>query len=612
MSVLKNLLIFCMLACCYFLSINTAYAQDKSENEDQKLVFSILEKDRDARYQDKDSSYVNNRIVDINSVLQIDLDLGIITSKIESNTTGLPDSIGEKISKLTKALKERKKVLKAFDSLLKGYDYDAFKKDAKKNSEWAAAMQRSAISVVDLWDVSSFIEFGDPNDKNVSARPGPTYQRAQIELERMSKEVEDFAVKQGIYIQFGAWLYRKNNQNTPLHIPGFDSIKPQTPYEVDRWRVIPTKDQLAQLQEASALAKENKDKGLSVLKETIDIQVEQLEEVLTGQFNSLVDSLNQQVQQIVDDRIEPINTEIESFKENLEGFKNEVKQRISYYKDLNIDSQLSIVQVLAQIESDVDFIKNQGQALLNQAIKLYDTIEKLIDSTVNNIDTLEEFANSIKNQLKTWLDTTLEKANITKIKELLQGTPVDFGLLKFSDKVFRLSLKDLPKQADLDLYTAGIRKSGDRIAFKFEVASKEKTIYTENREVYMFRILPHIESTVGVIFADPLARTNVKTQFQMAPYYNLILKGLWDQKIRRKSVAYNRIFDWGIGLHISAPDFDGDDVPELGAGLVISILHDYVQTGAAINVFTGDPYWYFGLRLPVPSFNIGSIPTSSN
>ncbi|WP_299222016.1 hypothetical protein [uncultured Aquimarina sp.] len=612
MSIIKNIYIYYILVCCYCISITVAYGQDQVESQDQKSVFSILEKDRDARYQDKDSAYINNRIVDINSVLQIDLDLGTITSKVASNTQGLPAGIGEKISKLTKALKERKKVLKAFDSLLKSYDYDTFKKIPKKNEEWAAAMQQSAISVVDLWDVSSFIEFGDPNDKNVSARPGPTYQRARIELERMSKEVEDFADKQGIYVQFGAWLYSKNNQNIPLHIPGFDSIKPQTPYEVDRWKVIPTKEQLTQLQEASNLAQENKDKGLSVLKETIDIQVEQLEEVLTGQFNSLVDSLNQQAQQIVDDRIKPIIAEIASFKENLESFKNDVKQRISYYEDFNIDSQLSIIQVLAQIESDVDFIKNDGQALLDQATKLYDAIEKLINSTINNVDTLEEFAKNIKSQLTTWLDTTLEKTNISKIKELLQGTPVDFELLKFSDKVFKLSLKDLPKQADLDLYTAGIRRSGDRIAFKFEVASKEKTIYTENREVYMFRILPHIESTVGVIFADPIARTNVKTQFQMAPYYNLILKGLWDQKIRRKSVAYNRIFDWGIGLHISAPDFDGDDVPELGAGLVVSILHDYVQTGAAINVFTGDPYWYFGLRLPVPSFNIGSIPTSSN
>lgn len=611
MSVIKNLHYY-ILIFCYCVSTAVAYGQNQVEDEDQKSVFSVLERDRDAGYQDKDSTYINNRIVDINSILQIDLDMGIITSKVASNTEGLPAGIGEKISKLTKALKERKQVLKAFDSLLKSYDYETFKKIPKKNEEWAAAMQRSAISVVDLWDVSSFIEFGDPNDKNVSSRPGPTYQRAQIELTRMSKEVEDFANKQGVYIQFGAWLYSKKNQNTPLHIPGFDSIKPQTPYEVDRWRILPTKDQLMQLQEASNLAKENKDKGLSVLKETIDIQVEQLEEVLKGQFNALIDSLDSQAQQIVDDRIKPITTEIASFKENLESFKNDVKQRISYYEDLNIDSELSVIQVLTRIESDVDFIKNDGQALLDQATKLYDAIEKLINSTINNVDALEEFAKNIKNQLKIWLDTTLEKTNISKIKELLQGTPVDFELLKFSDKVFKLSLKDLPKQADLDLYTAGVRQSGDRIAFKFEITSKEKTLYTENREVYMFRILPHIESTVGVIFADPLARTNVKTQFQMAPYYNLILKGLWDQKIRRKSVAYNRIFDWGIGLHVSAPDFDGDDVPELGAGLVVSILHDYVQTGAAINVFTGDPYWYFGLRLPVPSFNIGSIPTSSN
>ncbi|MDH7445592.1 hypothetical protein [Aquimarina sp. 2201CG14-23] len=598
--------------CCYCISITISYAQDKSDSEDQKSVFSILERDRDGNYQDKDSTYIDNPIVDINSVLQINLNLGAITEQVENNTTGLPEGIGEKITKLTEALKERKKVLKTFDSLLGSYDYEAFKKSDDLNKKWAAAMQQSAISVVDLWDVSPFIESGDPNDTNVSARPGPTYKRAQIELERMTKEVEEFADTQGIYVQFGAWLYKKNNQDIALHIPGFDSIKPQTPYEVDRWRILPTKDQLTQLQEASALAQENSNQGLSVLKETIDIQVQQLEEVLTGQFNTLVDSLDTQAQQIIDDRIKPITTELKSFKDNLESFKNGIKQRVSYYEDLSINSQTSVIQVLTQIESDIDFIKLDGQELLDQASKLYNDIKTLVNSTINDIDELEKFSNKVVEYLKTWFNTTLEKTNISKIKELLAGTPVDFELLKFSDKVFKLSLKDLPKEADLDLYTAGIRQSGDRIAFKFEVATKEKTIYNENREVYMFRILPHIESTVGVIFADPIARTNVKTQFQMAPYYNLILKGLWDQKLRRTSVTYNRIFDWGIGLHISAPDFDGDDVPELGAGLVISILHDYVQTGAAINVFTGDPYWYFGLRLPIPSFNIGSIPTSSN
>ncbi|MFC4634335.1 hypothetical protein ACFO3O_10485 [Dokdonia ponticola] len=591
---------------CFCFSVTISYGQDNVS------VFSILEKDRDGGYQKKDSLYTDNRVVDINSILQIDLDMGVITSKLEKNTTGLPDDLAGKIEKLTKALKERKEVLKAFDSLLNSYNYETFKEKPDLNKKWAAAMQQSAISVVELWDVSPYIEFGDPNDRNVSIRPGPTYQRAQVELDRMTKQVDDFAQDQGVYVQFGAWLYKKNNQNTALHIPGFDSIEPQPSYEVDRWRILPTEKQLADLQEATALAKENKDKGLSVIKNTIDIQVKQLEEVLTGQFNSLVDSLSIQAQQIVGDNITPIVTEINALKTNIENFKSTVKQRISYYESLSINDQLPVIQVLSQIETDLDFIKSDGKALLTQATKVYDDIKTLLDDTITNADALEELAANLKDHLETWLDTTLEKTNIYKLKELLQGAPVDFGLLKFSNKVFKLSLKDLPNQADLDLYTTGIRQGGDRIAFKFEIATKQKTIYTENREVYMFRVLPHIESTVGVIFADPLARTNVQTQFQMAPYYNLIFKGLFDQKIRRKSVAYNRILDWGIGLHISAPDFDGDDVPELGTGIVVSILHDYVQSGIAINVFTGDPYWYFGLRLPIPSFNIGSIPSTSN
>ena len=122
----------------------------------------------------------------------------------------------------------------------------------------------------------------------------------------------------------------------------------------------------------------------------------------------------------------------------------------------------------------------------------------------------------------------------------------------------------------------------------------------------MFKVLPHIITTVGVIFADPLANNAVQTQFQMAPAYNVIFKGFCDQGCRRKSVIYNRLFDWGVGLHISAPDFDKDDVPEIAAGVVISSLHDYLQGGFAFNLFTGDPFWFFGLRFPIPSFNMSA------
>ncbi|WP_299242083.1 hypothetical protein [uncultured Aquimarina sp.] len=595
-----------MLICCYCVSTITAYGQDQLSSEDQKSVFSILEKDRDGTYL-KDGkpkeNFVNNKIVDINSVLQIDLDYSAIVSEIEKNGAGLPDDIDKKIKMFSEAMRLREKNLDSFNTLLNTYNYRRFKENSQLNKEWANKMQKVALAITDLG-----LSLEDNGVELKSFRPEYIYNAAQNELKQLTNQVENFANNEGVYIQFGAWLYTKNNKSDSVHLPGFDSIKPKQPYEVERWQILPTEEQQKQLEELSALANKNKNNGLSALRDVIDIQIEHLKQTLKVEFTSIVSQITQDIEQISDPQLNQFITDFNSFKSDLENFEIEIRKRISFYENLKINDQTSFFQVVSQIESDINFItKEDGKQLLDKAVSLYDQVKNLV-----NIQNLKKYVNDLKVYLEKWVRIISDSNSVQSIEALILGTPIDFSLLKFSDKVFKLSLANMPTQTDLDLFTTGIRGSGDRIAFKFEINSKKKLIYRENREVYMYRILPHIESTVGVIFADPLARTNVKTQFQMAPYYNLILKGLWDQKIRRRSVAYNRIFDWGIGLHISAPDFDGDDVPELGAGLVVSILHDYVQTGAAINVFTGDPYWYFGLRLPVPSFNIGSIPMSSN
>ena len=193
-------------------------------------------------------------------------------------------------------------------------------------------------------------------------------------------------------------------------------------------------------------------------------------------------------------------------------------------------------------------------------------------------------------------------------EELITGRELDIAALEFGNDVYKLTLSDLPVSVELDLVNTGVRTDGDRLALKMTVSDRSSVqpVVLESRELYLFRVLPHIVTTVGVIFADPLANTAIQTQFQMAPSFNILFKGIGDQGCRRKSVIYNRLLDWGIGLNISAPDFNHDDVPEMTAGIVISGLHDYLQSGFGFNVFTGDPFWFFGLRFPVPSFNIST------
>ncbi|SEE57698.1 hypothetical protein SAMN04487765_3207 [Tenacibaculum sp. MAR_2010_89] len=570
----------------------------------QEKVISVLERDRDGGYEKNKDDYKNNIVVDINSVLQIDLNKNVILEKARQNTNGVSTSIVEKIKFFTKILESRKSLLKSFNATLSAYNYNEFKEDTsnEKNKEWAREMSKIARDVIDLADILK-----EENVNFQRYRLEYMYDAAQKELDKLIKELEEYADKEGVYVQFGAWL-SNNGQTESLHLPGFDSIAPKKPYEVQRWQILPTEEQLKEFEEFSKLTQENKTSGLTALKNIVYNQLTYLKKIFSNELEMLVNQINEDLRALpVATEVNQIIVDFTSFKSDLEVFEKEIKERVTYYENLTFNNQSIVFQVISQIKNDIDLIDKEGKKLLIKSTSLYTKIKAL-----GSHENLESTVNKLKDNLDSWIRIAFNNEIVGAINELLSGTPIDFSLLKFSNKVFKLSLKDIPKQTDLDLITTGKRKSGDRIAFKLEVNSKKKLLYSENREVYMYKVLPHLEGSVGVIFADPLANTEVKTQFQMAPYYNLIFKGIWDQKARRKSVTYNRIFDWGVGLHMSAPDFDADDVPELGVGVVVSLLHDYVQSGIAINVFTGDPYWFFGLKLPVPSFNIGTVRSTNN
>lgn len=567
-------------------------------------VITIIENDRDANYKSKSDAlkerFVDNPVVDINSILNINLDYTILIEKISQKIPGISEDIAKKIQSLNLAMYERQLTLQMFEALLSTYNYEDFKSHPEKNIEWTEQMQRVAISIVQLTEVSDYILEGPGGFK-----PIDIYSRAETELKRMQQELEIQAEKNGVYLQLACWLQKDRFPAQPIHIPNFDSIAPQPSYEVDRWIILPTAAQLRQLDQAAEIARANRGRGVSILKELIDNQKEQLRAIASEELTILVQSLENELNNFSDDELLEFKENFSILKRRLESFNLEVERRVSWYSNLNINNESDFFSALTQLQNDIRFIKEEGKFILQslknlivEATRISTTIGSNISEVIRNTTRLHEL-------IESWFRASLDRNGFDKIKELLSGTVVDYELLRFTDQVFKLSLRNIPLQADLDLYSTGVRSNGDRLIFKLEVNSKTDLLYNENREVYMYNILPHIEGTVGVIFADPLANTAIETQFIMAPYYNMILKGVFDQNLRRRSVSYNRMFDWGVGLHVSAPDFDGDDVPELGAGIVISVLHDYIQSGAAVNVFTGDPYWFFGLRLPVPSFNIG-------
>ncbi|WP_459209707.1 hypothetical protein [Aquimarina rhabdastrellae] len=589
---------FFRILCCMMISyIGTA-----------QNILKITEEDQDQQYQTAtgaiEASYINSKIVDINSTLALEIDYETLLLHIgKTSNIGLPEAYTTKLNLLIDAMKTRNKHLEQFKNLLHQYDYESFKADPEKNRAWASQMQTLAYNVIDLTTIDPYIESGPGG-----FRPKDIYERTAVVLDRMKENVAKHAQQEGVAIQMGAWLVTKNQQ-IALHLPEFDEIKPQTSYEVQRWQLLPTIDQLNQLNQLQQFAKENTDTGIAILKKTLDAEVDRLKGVFTADFNMQLATIKNALAAFDTAEVQPLVTKLKTIETYCDQLKNQINSRISYYKGLQEQDIANPLGIISNVNADITFLKD---GLGKQIKDDFETVKADITSLTTSLQSTEgkqlvASVNSAIAHYSQWYNTLKNLVNPNTISTLLGGTTVDFKTLDFSEEVLSFSLQELPKRTRLDLVTTGRRKDGDQIAFKFEVKTTKDMIYHEYRKVMMYRILPHIEGTVGVVFADPLAHTAIKTQFQMAPYYNLILKGGFDQKLRRKSVLYNQLFDFGIGLHVSAPDFDGDDIPELGTGMVISMLHDYVQSGMAINVFTGDPYWFFGIRIPVPSFNIGNL-----
>ncbi|WP_299436055.1 hypothetical protein [uncultured Aquimarina sp.] len=609
-----------MKACHKIYSIIIALCICSLVSAQKQNVIKISEIDQDGRSLDNQTGeikeeYLNPKIVDINSVLDIALNKTILIGKIGDDSL-FPVELSDKITKIYTALQNRNKNMEEVQKLVNTYDFEKFLDTRNDDGNKYFTNLGNVVRNIDkITEIDDRIE--DMADFQFSEM-GPyasVYAAAEVVLDELKEEIENIADENGVHIQFGGWIIARGKQ-TPLNIPGFDNNAPQDPFEVDRWRLMPTPEQLAELQKLQDLAIENRGKEDEILKSIAKNHLDQLRSVLDKKMQELQNEIDEEIERIKQislniadqNRFNILVGQIEEVEKSIKKIIDELNIRKEYYVGIvSGDQNINVNEFLARIQSDIQYFRDEGKKLLDQIDGVVNSINAIVGSLSTTIATLKTEFNNLKDEYTRRYIEVKNTIN-SDIEEFLQGEKLDFAALKFSDEVFKFSLKDLPESASFDLINSGVRADGDQLAFKLEVNSKNGVVYTENRRMFMFKVLPHIEGTVGVIFADPLARTEVKTQFQMAPYYNLILKGLWDQKFRRKSVAYNRIFDWGIGLHISAPDFDGDDVPELGAGIVVSILNDYVQSGAAINVFTGDPYWFFGLRLPVPSFNIGSIP----
>jgi hypothetical protein len=564
-------------------------------------ILRIIEKDQDS------STFLNPRNVDINSQLVLELDTANLLKKLSSSgaATPIPEELMALLETLQAALQKRDEWIERFRRAVAEYvrgkrqDFERFN----------ATRQQVAIEILSLLqrDEKLLVYFEQEDSVNPWQQLTNAITRRIEDLQRnvlLSTAFSDYRLR------LGGWIIRSNG-STPLHFEGLDANPVGEFYEVERWRFLPTAEQLAQLEQAQELAKTSGDNEINMAEFLRSRYVQVFTKELEENVKKGLADLREEADKVVADLgVAVIKTDVDEVLVAGNSFRDLLMERVEFYVGLKTNPSFTLSMLLGTLPNDLNRLNQHGDRVKTGLQKLQQDLSELKGALKQKAGQLPQLATE---QLKVYAETVLGR----DLLDMLAGSSrIDEATLAFSNQVFSLAFKDFPSQSITDLRSAGFRGEGDRVLIRLAISRGEgdNRLLRESKDLRLYRILPHTESTVGVIFAHPLSTTAIQREFQMAPYFNLLFKGIFgaSQKWKRRSSLPNTLLDLSFGLHVSSPDFDKDDVPELGVGIVGSTLQDYLQFGWAYNVFTSTPYLYFGIRLPIPNLSSNANTRSSD
>ncbi len=428
----------------------------------------------------------------------------------------------------------------------------------------------------------------------------------QQEINSVELEYKTAVEQNKVFFRLGTFV-----NNTPVHLEGFDSYKEGEYYFVPPFiTIIPEDQKQAFEQHRITAVKANED----ALKSLTD----KLLEVATPLLDSLKRTLQTKFSEpisIFENTVVNINTISDDVKSEINLNKEEITNLIASTELLIADSKnMESADYMENLFNSINRVLTDFQEL-NQS--LTNTIAKLETSTV---PLLKPAATDLKTSYTTGKKIVADQIKAIKgifdSKSLLQISfteKITESLLKLGDEVTKLPLDNVKDQATLDLKRTIVRKNGDRLSFKAVLTKsspeqdkqEEKTIdYTT---IGLYQIGLHNSIQAALILTDNVSGEFASNkQFQFNPSYSVLFK--WGS---RKSSFYNDFVELGVGINMATLDFDNDDDPEVGMGLVVSAFKDYLQVGYGRNFGADQDYWFFGIRLPFLGMNLDSKPIVS-
>lgn len=595
---MKNLFLF------LFLISSVANAQ----------ILNWTEKDDDG------GSATEKKVVDINSDIQIKINSDSLAGRMRSKTQ-LPKSFWDKVNKLSIALSKRKESLDKIKESNKNF------KNLTNNTGSFAVYAKSIADAAEAPDaiIKAAPEIEDDFDNKLNQLPlnelatksgqyGALFDAAQSLSDDLNKIIKDSIANQKVLVQLGAWIVTKQGQ-TPIHLAGFDSLQKGDRYEVERFNFQLSDAQQQQLKTFSDLITDTNQSGKITNQEVMQLVTDVFQNTAT--FKSLA-SLRDFAKNLVDKyktQAPEVIAQIRPVFIDLQNYANSLKALGEKYKNSTSAQGMSSQQFLLQTQSDLSNLYNTTNRLIVDTLKnkYIPLVQKLTTQAVGEVKTDLTALQTQLNGVVTGINSDLDNLNAAK-NELIgffKGSSFDESTLQFSDLNTKLAFNALPQETEFSLKDTGFRQEGDFVIIKIGTSTGQNPTQTlETDRIYLFKVLPSVHTTVGVIFADPHSQTlPIKTVFQPATSYSFIMTGLFDKKLRRKSVSYNKYFSMGWGLNFASMDFNKDDVPELGIGLTVSLFKDWLQGGIGYNVPNDKRYWFFSVKIPLPTFSFGSVQT---
>ncbi len=547
--------------------------------------------------------------VDINSRIRIEIDRKELKARLGMTPNPAADDALKTATTLARVASKGKDSLAKLHDGLARWSNAGPQPDAQARADLQGALAPASTALLEMLQeappgspLRSRLNTILEERMSVGDQYRKTFEAGAAEADRLTGLVRALPAQGDAYFQLGAWIQTASGLQ-PVHLPGFDTFREEPPTEFSRWNLALSDDQKAQLQGVSALAKDLNNKGAKALLDYKGTVGAALLKLLASRVDCVNDVIakGQAVADMSSQAVATVKADLEGLLQDLRSYRDFLLSLRDKYTSPP-PSTMSASDFLIGTNNDLVTLQTRTEAILT-TLKALEALPAKIETTVESIvATVKAFTSSLSSCLD---QVSKDKSPLqtvgSVISSLFTSRRIDTALLQFSDEVQKLDVENGPTETTLALTRAGPRLPGDSLAIRIAAAKKPANTVEdlETHEFKILQLLSHVNTAVLAILAHPTGSTSVRATFQAAPSYSVLYKPAC------RSAPCRELWDFGLGLNIAAVDFNKDDTPEMGVGATLSILRDYIQAGAGYNVFEGKFYWFFGLKLPVPTITLG-------